>query len=178
MDDTHTMFVHFAWKKNASTMRIRNDGTMMPGTRAPMRYLPNASDWYGRWRPALNASNDYGIDRDVQRLDSYTGIEGIHIQDQAVTESMGAITDHAGEHLTVSDLMISRTRQRLLRAAKSLVDAGTPPPGVDDPESYLGARSGDFVASATLDWRQAYAAEIRNSVSPTGLLRAPMLAAE
>jgi phthalate 4,5-dioxygenase len=176
MDDTHTMFVHFAWKQNASTVRMRVDGTQMPGTRSPMQYLPNTSDWYGRWRPALNAGNDYGIDRDIQRQESFTGIEGIHIQDQAVTESMGPISDHAGEHLTISDLMISRTRQRLLHAARSLVDSGVAPPGVDDPESYLGARSGDFVASAALGWREAYAAEIGKSVSPTGMLRVPMAA--
>ena len=141
-----------------------------------MKYLPNTSDWFGRWRPALNASNDYGIDRDVQRYESYTGIEGIHTQDSAVTESMGPITDHDGEHMTVSDLMISRTRQRLLRAAKALAASGTIPPGVDDPEVYLGARSGDFVTASSLEWQQAYAAEINKSISPTGMLRAPTAA--
>jgi hypothetical protein len=50
------------------------------------------------------------------------------------------------------------------------------PPGVDDPETYLGARSGDFVASASLTWREAYVAEIRKSVSPTGRLQAPLAA--
>jgi phthalate 4,5-dioxygenase len=175
MDDTHTMFLHLAWRKNASTARIRNDGTTMPGTRKPLEYLPRNSGWYGRWRPALNAGNDYGIDRDVQRDHSFTGIEGIHMQDTAVTESMGPITDHAGEHLTISDLMIARTRQRLLRAAKALA-AGTVPPGVDDPETYLGARSGDFVASSSLTWREAYVAEIRKSVSPTGRLEVPLAA--
>jgi phenylpropionate dioxygenase-like ring-hydroxylating dioxygenase large terminal subunit len=176
MDDTHTMFVHFAWRGNASTARIRLDGTQMPGTRAPMQYLPNTTGWYGRWRPALNVENDYGIDREIQRRDSFTGIEGIHTQDTAVTESMGAITDHAGEHLTLSDLMIVRTRRLMLRAASALAESGTVPPGVDDPEVYLGARSGDFVASAALDWREAYAAEIRKSVSPTGKLHVPMAA--
>jgi phthalate 4,5-dioxygenase len=176
MDDTHTMFMHFAWKGNASSIRTRVDGTPMPGSRRELSYLPNTTDWYGRWRPTQNAGNDYEIDREVQRRLSYTGIEGIHIQDQAVTESMGPITDHAGEHLTISDLMLSRTRQRLLRAANALVESGTAPPGVDDSETYLAARSGDFVAPASTDWRQAYAAEIRNSVSPTGMLRVPTAA--
>jgi phthalate 4,5-dioxygenase len=176
MDDTHTMFVSLAWRQNKSSMRMRVDGTPMPGARLDMRYLPNSSDWYGRWRPAQNAGNDYEIDRDVQRDQSFTGIDGIHLQDQAVTESMGEITDHAGEHLTISDLMISRTRQRLLRAAKALAESGATPPGVDDPQIYLGARSGDFVASASLGWRQAYEAEIRKAVSPTGLLHVPMAA--
>ena len=176
MDDTHTMFVHFAWRGNAPTARIRVDGTKMPGTRAELRYLPNTTGWYGRWRPALNAENDYGIDRAVQRSESFTGIEGIHMQDQAVTESMGRITDHAGEHLTASDLMIARTRRRLLHAARALAQFGTVPPGVVDPEICLGARSGDFVAPNALDWRQAYAAEIGKAISPTGKLRAPAAA--
>jgi phthalate 4,5-dioxygenase len=172
MDDTHTMFVHFAWKQNISSVRTRIDGTPMPGTRGEMKYLPNASGWYGRWRPAQNAGNDYLLDRDSQR-DSFTGIEHIHIQDQTVTESMGPITDHENEHLTVSDLMIVRTRQRLLRAAKALRDRGEVPPAVDDPEICLGARSGDFVAPASLTWREAYAAEVRKAISPTGRLRVP-----
>jgi hypothetical protein len=72
--------------------------------------------------------------------------------------------------------MIARTRQRLLRAAKALAADGTVPPGVDDPETYLGARSGDFVAPSSLGWREAYAAEIRKSVSPTGRLAVPLAA--
>ena len=52
----------------------------------------------------------------------YTGIDSIHLQDQAVTESMGAILDHSFEHLAPSDLMITRTRRRLLLAARALRD--------------------------------------------------------
>ena len=61
--------------------------------RAPspvLDYQPNSTDWYGRWRPAANAANDYLIDREAQRNDViYTGITHIHMQDQAITESMG-----------------------------------------------------------------------------------------
>jgi phthalate 4,5-dioxygenase len=57
------------------------------------------------------------IDRTAQKSESFTGIGSIHGQDQAVTESMGGITDHGFENLAPSDLMIARTRRRLLRAA-------------------------------------------------------------
>ncbi|HZT51199.1 MAG TPA: hypothetical protein VFA22_04660, partial [Stellaceae bacterium] len=77
-----------------------------------------------------------------------------------------------------SDLMLTRTRQRLARAARALVETGAVPPGVDDPEIVLGAHSGDFVAPAAVPWQQAYADQIRASVNPTGALRAPALAAE
>ncbi len=176
LDDTHTMFISLSWRQNRSTPRLRPDGTPLPGARFDLRYLPNTTDWHGRWRPVQNKENDYEIDREVQRDQSFTGIEGIHMQDQAVTESMGPITDHENEHLTISDLMIARTRQRLLHAAKALAQSGATPPGVDNPESYLGARGGDFVAPAALGWRDAYAAELRNSVSPTGRLRVAVAA--
>jgi hypothetical protein len=74
--------------------------------------------------------------------------------------------------------MITRTRQRLLRAARALAESGTMPPGVDDPEIMLGAHSGDFVAPVDTPWHEAYAQQIRGSVNPTGALRVPALAAE
>ena len=44
------------------------------------------------------------LDREMQRTQSFTGIEGIHVQDQCVTESMGAIVDRSLEHLAPSDI--------------------------------------------------------------------------
>ena len=64
----------------------------------PPETLPNTTDWYGRFRCAANADNDYLIDRKAQQKNvSYTGIDAIFLQDQAVTESMGAdLRPHAG----------------------------------------------------------------------------------
>jgi phthalate 4,5-dioxygenase oxygenase subunit len=115
-------------------------------------------------------ANDYMIDRAAQRSDIYTGISGIHTQDQAVTESMGPIVDHTAEHLAPSDLMITQTRRRLLRAVQALENDGTLPPGVDDPSVYLGARSGHFLWDAKTDWRDAYAEQLRRAQNPTGRL--------
>ena len=44
--------------------------------------MPNTADWFGRWRPVANQSNDYLIDREAQRTISYTGIAGVFPQDQ------------------------------------------------------------------------------------------------
>ena len=68
----------------------------------------------------------------------YSGIDGIHLQDQAITESMGPVTDHAFEHLAPSDQMITRTRRRLLMAARALRDNNVLPPGVEDAEVFAG----------------------------------------
>jgi hypothetical protein len=115
-----------------------------------------------------NAENDYLIDRDAQRNDLiYTGISHIHMQDQAITESMGDIVDHSFEHLAPSDQMITRTRRRLLMAARALRENGAVPPGVDDPGIYMQARSGEAVLAAD-DWQSAYRDRLPHVLRPTG----------
>src|SRR4029453_10599517 len=98
--------------------------------------------------------NDYLIDRKAQKTVSYTGIGSIFLQDQAVTESMGAIYDRTQERLGTSDLMVIRTRKRLIDAAKALRDSGKIPPGVDDPAVYR-ARSGGVLLPRGADWTGA-----------------------
>jgi len=172
MDDTHTMFIHVSWTKNAQGLRTDIKGDALPGIKMGMAFLPQGTGWYDRFRLAANADNDYQIDRDAQRDNIFTGITGIHLQDQAITESMGAITDHAWEHLAPSDRMITATRKRLIQAAKALASDGTPPPGAEDTDIYLGARSGDFMAPKGMDWKDAYDQRMRASVNPTGKLQA------
>ncbi len=170
MDDTHTMFFHVSWKKNTPGLRKMKDGAPIVGASIGNKFLPNTSDWHGRWRLEANASNDYQIDRDLQRQASYSGIEGIHLQDQALTESMGAIVDHTFEHLAVSDLMINRTRRRIINVVRAAQE-GVTPPGVDHPETFQGARGGDFVGPDTKGWLQSYSDELRLSQNPTGALK-------
>ncbi len=117
------------WKRAVSAMSLPQpafkDGTPIGGTGRGNKLLPNTTDWLGRWRLAANPDNDWGIDRAAQSSDAiYSGIDGIHLQDQAITESMGPIVDHTLEHLAPSDQMITRTRRRLLMAARALRDNG------------------------------------------------------
>src|SRR5438105_15404392 len=49
--------------------------------------------------PVANCSNDYLIDRQMQKTVNYSGIRGISEQDMAMTQSMGAIYDRSQEHL-------------------------------------------------------------------------------
>jgi hypothetical protein len=159
MDDEHTMVLMLSWKKSPGPytgMPLKN-GQPIPGFAPAVDYLPRSTDWYGRWRPRARAENDYEIDRDAQRRNEiYTGIRMVFMQDQAITESMGGITDHAWEHLVASDQMVARTRRRVLKAALALRQEGTPPPGVRDPEVMWEARSGSFHTPADADWQQAY----------------------
>ena len=108
----------------------------------------------GTFSHIRNKDNDYLIDRDKQRTLNYTGLPGNRIQDAAVTESMGPIYDRSKEHLGTSDMMIIKTRQRLLNAVKALQDQGVPPPGVDEPEVYR-VRSGGIILPKDADWIEA-----------------------
>jgi phthalate 4,5-dioxygenase oxygenase subunit len=167
MDDNHTMFVSLMWRQHPPGVGPNKQGQMLPGFRRIFDYLPNTTDWHGRWRLNRRPENDWLIDREAQRTGgNFSGIDGIHAQDQAITESMGPVTDHLFEHLAPSDRMIMATRRRLLKAARALAKDKTVPPGVDNPGIMYPVRSGDFITEARLGWREAYDREMRASVRP------------
>ena len=169
LDDEHTMFIMLLAKEGRVHRPASSfaDGKLPSGAGMSDRgYLDPTTDWIGRWQLKANRSNDYLIDREIQRRDSYTGIDGIHLQDQAITESMGPITDHTFEHLAPSDVPIARTRRRILSAVMALADKGTVPPGVDTPADYRLHRGGYFVADVSLGWREAYEQRIGQDVAP------------
>jgi phthalate 4,5-dioxygenase len=140
MDDDHTMF--FVMGAAGSV-----------GAGVDLReVLPNTSDWYGRFRMPHNARNDYGIDRQKQRsLQSYTGLSSVHLEDLAITESMGSLLDRTAEHLGTSDVMVIRVRRRLIAAALALQNADEIPPGAENPDVYR-VRSGSVFLPKDADW--------------------------
>jgi hypothetical protein len=117
--------------------------------------LPDTTGWYGRSRPRAQMSNDFLLDREMQKSgESYTGLPSVFLEDQAITESMGTVYDRTHEHLGTTDSMIIRTRRALIRAAIALRDDGTTPPGVDNPGVYA-QRSGGVVLPRSADWFEA-----------------------
>ena len=158
MDDSHTMVFD---------VRAVADPTMGGGpTMQPSRgefgdfrdygfpFLANTTDWFGRYRMAQNWENDFLMDREEQRqLGSYTGMQGGAVpEDTAVQISMGSTLDRTIEHLGTSDLMIIRTRQQLLDAARLGTEHKVPPPGVDDLASGTAlAPRGVFIPGSGLD---------------------------
>ena len=84
------------------------------------------------------------------------GIPGIHTQDQAITESMGAIYDRTSERLGTSDVMVIRVRRRLMDAARALTERGVTPPCVDRPDLYS-VRSGGAFLPEGQDWLEGTA---------------------
>jgi phthalate 4,5-dioxygenase len=164
IDDEHVMF----WSMAAPHSRMGRGATggasgltaagRPVGAAGPLsggfEFLPDTTDWLGKFRLTQHKDNDYLIDREAQRRESFTGIAGIHQQDQAVTESMGPIYDRTQEHLGSSDAMVIRTRRRAINAARALRDEGVVPPGVDDPKVYR-HRSGGVILPRKANWLEA-----------------------
>jgi phenylpropionate dioxygenase-like ring-hydroxylating dioxygenase large terminal subunit len=165
MDDEHMMFFSMGSSASQAQQTNVNANRRMVRVRPGEMLRPNTTDWYGRFRLEANAENDYKIDRDKQRRkEDYTGIPGIHTQDQAVTESMGAIYDRTSERLGTSDVMVIRVRRRLIEAARAFADRGLTPPGVDSPEVYRQRSGGAFLPRGA-NWIEA-TAELRKAFVP------------
>ena len=109
------------------------------------------------FRSVRNRGNDYMIDRQIQKHETFTGIRGINIQDRAVQESMGPIVDRTKESLSNSDMAIVHARRLLLQAANTVTDGGDPP-GVGP--SYYNLRAIDRVLPAGAKWRDELMAEM------------------
>jgi phthalate 4,5-dioxygenase oxygenase subunit len=90
------------------------------------------------FRAAVNPRNNWLIDRDMQRKENFTGIQGVNAQDRAVQEAMGPIVNRSKEHLGQTDRAVIMTRRMLLKAIDTVADGGTPP-GLG--ESYYAVRA-------------------------------------
>jgi len=161
LDDHHTMVY------NVSTGRTSSDLAIAADSFSGLKTLPNSTDWLGRFRSARNLDNDFEIDRRAQREGrSWSGLDGVPLEDRAMVESMGAESDRTGEHLGSADLMVIRTRRRMLKVVRGMAQDGVTPPGVDDPEVY-GQRSGGVVLPVGADWLESTSGLRDGSEAPT-----------
>jgi phthalate 4,5-dioxygenase len=107
----------------------------------------------GTFRPVINKDNDYLIDRAAQKAGrTYSGVQGIAMQDASVQESMGPIADRTKENLVSTDNAIIMARHRLLKAAREL-QKGAAPPGLDPQGQRV--RSATFVLPVDVPFAQA-----------------------
>ena len=158
IDDENSMIVIIE-KKDVMSSEVPPEGERHPGhpgVAVSGDYLPGTTDWNGRWRLPENRANDYLIDRDMQRTQNFSGMLGFVLQDQMVTESMGPIVDRTFEHLAPSDIMITRVRHQLVRAAAEFEASGKLPPCAADPAIFASARGGFFVEKDSVAWLDAY----------------------
>ena len=94
------------------------------------------------FRPLQNKDNDYLMDRAAQKSGiTFSGIEGIGMQDASLQESMGPLCDRTKENLVSTDNGIIMARHRLMKAAKALRDKGTPPLAINPSAQRVRAAS-------------------------------------
>jgi phenylpropionate dioxygenase-like ring-hydroxylating dioxygenase large terminal subunit len=79
------------------------------------------------YRRIRNTANHYLQDRQLQKTESFTGIEDYLNHDSCATESMGSIYDRGQEHLGTSDKAVIALRRFLLKAVKSVQEGKDPP---------------------------------------------------
>ena len=122
---------------------------------------PKFIDEENGFRAYLNKRNDWGIDREVQKSETFTGIEGVNQQDRAVQEAMGPIVDRSKESLSQTDKAIIAARKLLLDAVKTVEDGGSP--RATD-ESYYDIRAIERVLPPGTQWLEA----LKDQMYPTG----------
>ena len=98
--------------------------------------------------PIRRRENDYLIDREKQRTETYTGIDGVSEQDAAIQDSQGYIADRTNEYLGPTDIGVVRFRRLVMEAARA-IDAGVEPEAAAHPGAYK-VRAGGAVMPASV----------------------------
>jgi phthalate 4,5-dioxygenase len=143
VDDEHTIVFGTSFNPEAP-MSQKDIDFLESGLGAAPRTLP------GTFIPETNKSNEYMMDRDVQRSGSSTGMPGINNQDRAIVESMGPIVDRENEHLGASDIAVIGARRTLMKLARAL-ENGVEPALPHNPDLF-GVRPIDVTTTlSTLD---------------------------
>ena len=74
-----------------------SDGTPIGGAGRGNKFLPNTTDWLGRWRLAANAGNDWTIDREA-RMNSLS---------RETLRAFGRLAREAAENASIRAIVIT-----------------------------------------------------------------------
>jgi phthalate 4,5-dioxygenase oxygenase subunit len=159
INDTSCWAWSFDYKTNRD-LTEQERWSMMQGKGIHCEYVP------GTYIPKANRANNYLMDREAQRMGStYSGVEGIAIQDSSLQESMAGIDPQTGqrvawggtcdrtkEMLAPTDRGIMLARRKIFAAIEA-VEKGETPMGVD-PESHK-VRSASVLLKRELAYNEA-----------------------
>lgn len=149
MDDTTTMV--YNWEYSLSEALNEEDRLERRLGNGPLDVDQTT------FRSRKNRANDYMIDREVQKHETFTGIEGINVQDRALQETMGAIVDRSREHLGPADKAIIQARRLLIQAVRTVQEGGSPR---GTSASYYCLRASEGVLPRDADWRELLTPEM------------------
>ena len=151
MDDENCMIYNFVYSFGDEPITEEEWLEMEQG------YGRGPDDLLSDYSTKGNYGNDWLIDRQVQKTETFTGIDGINAQDVAVQESMGPIVDRTRENLARSDMAIVAARRMLLEASRTVADGGDPP-GMGD--SYYRVRAIEDIVPNGVQWRDVLMPEM------------------
>jgi len=146
IDDYNTMFYWIAWHPDPSKGIDQDEWRRFCAAEV-------GADLTENFQKRLNLGNWYNQDRDAMKGGDFTGIKGIPMQDMAMWESMGCITDRSHEVLGTSDLSIVKFRKQMVQAVEDFM-SGAPAIGTQDsiiPHVELSSFEG--IVSKSTDWR-------------------------
>jgi hypothetical protein len=142
IDDEHTLVMHYNYhpsrpltESELDFYRHGRDGVEAFHPREG-GFLPPTGEAYGAWHPIIRRENNYLLDYDYQRTESFCGIRAGWAQDSAVQEAMGPIQDRTQEHLGSSDVGIIGVRRFVLDAIRAHHEQGEAAPGAGNPASF------------------------------------------
>ena len=145
MDDQNTMVYNWTIRYGPTPMsEIERERRELEGGRGPGALTQD-------FRKVLDKTRDWGIDRNVQRAKTFSGISGLDMQDHAIQESMGSIVDRTREHLGRTDVAVAAARRFLLQGIQA-IRRGEPPPGALSEEVI---RATERILDGAADWRLA-----------------------
>jgi phthalate 4,5-dioxygenase oxygenase subunit len=138
IDDNNCWAWSFDYKSNRP-LTEQERKSMEEGNGIHCAYQP------GTYIPKANRANDYLMNREAQKSgDTYSGIEGIAIQDSSLQESMAGIDPETGERkawggtcdrtlemLAPTDRGIMLARRKIFNAIEALQNHGELPQGVN-----------------------------------------------
>ncbi|MGD0433997.1 MAG: Rieske 2Fe-2S domain-containing protein [Acetobacteraceae bacterium] len=157
MDDDNTMVYNWIFSKDGTP--LNEEDRLERGIGNGPLHVDQTT-----FRSFANKSNNYLLDRGVQRNETFTGIDGINAQDRAIQESMGRVVDRSREHLGPADKAIIQLRKKLRDAVRA-VEAGGTPDGLGT--TYYDLHAGEGVVPRDADWRQ----ELTPTMRPEAILQ-------
>ncbi len=147
VDETST---HFFYIRYSAHEALDRPGQLMRSGLLPGVHLDEEN------RPLMSKLPNWGQDREAMAAGlSYSGIQGVNLQDIAVQESMGPVVDRSREHLGVADVAIVHFRRLMLKAARA---DGAATPGFVQNMNYSGLRSRDGILPINQTWTEVYKA--------------------
>ena len=152
-DDYHMLFM-MSGKADESTSSDL-EAFLVDSFKSAGGYIPETPDPRTRYMSYANKSNDYLLDYEVQKKYMMSGVPFlVNLQDRAMTETMGPTYDRRREHLGTSDRMIIQVRKQLLTGARALMEDGSVPESVDDP-NLVRVRPVGAILNESVDWKEA-----------------------